>query len=73
MRGGLARDQVAFAFVPALHLERLSQLGCRIMTERREQYILNGAEAFGIGTAELRDAFGEQLEDLPIALCFPRA
>ena len=73
MRGSLARHEVAFAFVPALHIEWLSQLGCRIVTERREQHILHGAEALRIGTAELRDALGKQLEDLPVALGFPRA
>ena len=73
MRGGLARHEIAFSFVPALHFERLSQFGCRIMTKRREQHILHGAETLRIGTAELRDALGKQLEDLPVALGFPRA
>ena len=61
---------------PAANSQRFidENSNCLLYTsERREQHILHGAEALRIGTAELRDALGKQLEDLPVALGFPRA
>ena len=65
---GLARDRLTFALLPIAHLERLSQLGRRVVHERCEHHVLFLAQ---VALAKLGEFACEALEDLPVALGFP--
>ena len=65
---GLARDQVALAPLPILHIERLAQLGRSVVQQRQGNHVfLDTQVAFG-GFGE---RLGDALVDLPVTARFP--
>ncbi|MCY1219418.1 hypothetical protein D9M72_313920 [compost metagenome] len=69
VRRGLARHQVAFAQLPVARLERLAQFSRGVVHQRRQHQVAALAQ---VGAADLAEALGQQLVDLPVGLAFPQ-
>ena len=67
-RHGLAGDRLALAALPVLHVERLGDLGRRVVHDRGEHHILLDAQHLRRDFGEL---LGDGLVDLPVAARFP--
>ena len=64
-----ARDQIAIAFAPLLHIQRLRQFGRRVVHERGEHQLFFHAQ---MTDTHFTERFGKPFVDLPIALALPR-
>ena len=68
LRRGLAGHELALALLPVLDVERLRQLGRRVVQRRRQHQVLLDAE---VADADLGELLRDALVDLPVAPRLP--